>query len=352
MYLMTRGDKTFSKKDVLRMLGGAGIEADIPDRDTITGKEIFSTLLPNNLNLEFRANCCAQCEECLGDRCKNDSWVSIKNGQLVTGTIDSKAIGAFKGKIISKLHGVVDEEIIKEFIDNSGRLAVSFLNLRGFSMGISDLDLPPNIMETVYDKVEKAEKDSNDLIKSFNEKKLKILPGLTAEQSLETQILNVLAQVLNDVSEIVDEHIMDSDTIVMANSGAKGSLINITQMAACVGQEAILGQRIKRGYMNRTLPHFKQDDLSVDAHGFVKKGFKQALSPTELFWNIMNGREGLMDKSLRTRKSGYMQRRLINALQDLQVNKDTVVKNSAGTIIQFKAGEDGIDPAKTERGDS
>jgi len=163
--------------------------------------------------------------------------------------------------------------------------------------------------------------------------------------------LNVLAQGLNDVSEIVEQHIKPSDIIVMANSGAKGSLVNITQMAACVGQEAILGQRIKRGYFNRTLPHFRQGDLSADAHGFVKRGFKQALSPAELFWNIMNGREGLMDKSLRTRKSGYMQRRLINALQDLQVKHDMVVKNSVGQIIQFKVGEDAVNPAKSDWGD-
>ena len=61
----------------------------------------------------------------------------------------------------------------------------------------------------------------------------------------------------------------------------------------------------------------------------------------------MNGREGLMDKSLRTRKSGYMQRRLVNALQDLKIAKDNSVRTSNGRIIQFVAGEDGIDPTKS-----
>jgi DNA-directed RNA polymerase subunit A' len=64
----------------------------------------------------------------------------------------------------------------------------------------------------------------------------------------------------------------------------------------------------------------------------------------------MNGREGLMDKSLRTRKSGYMQRRLVNALQDLKVYNDGTVRNSVGEIIQFKAGEDGVDPSKSDWG--
>jgi DNA-directed RNA polymerase subunit A' len=136
----------------------------------------------------------------------------------------------------------------------------------------------------------------------------------------------------------------------MIESGSKGSMINTTQMAAVVGQETILGKRIKRGYINRTLPHIRPGDLSPLAHGFVSKGFKQGLSPFELFWNIMNGREGLMDKSLRTRKSGYMQRRLMNALQDMKVEHDMTVRNAGGEIIQFFAGEDGIDPTKSDWG--
>ncbi len=351
MYLLTRGDEKFSKRETLDMFSRAGIRMDLPDKEHFTGKDIFSLLLPESLNIEFRSSCCVQCEKCLNDGCKFDCWVKIKDGKLTKGTIDAAAVGALKGKIISRLHGLVDTDEIKTFIDNCGRLGVSYLAGRGFSIGISDLDLTADVMDEVKKRVEKAERNSDSLIDKYGKNELKILPGLTAAQSLETQILNVLAEGLNDVSEIVKEKIKESDIVSMANSGAKGSLINITQMAACVGQEAILGQRIKRGYFNRTLPHFKKGDLSADGHGFVKQGFKQELSPTELFWNIMNGREGLMDKSLRTRKSGYMQRRLVNALQDLRVNPNMSVKNSNGHIIQFVAGEDGVDPSKSEWGD-
>ena len=351
IYLLTKGNMTFKRKDAMAIIAAAGMDLDLPDKDELTGKDIFSSLLPDSLSMEFKANCCTHCDTCLKERCKDDAWVKIKDGQLVAGTIDSAAVGAFKGKIISKMHRVVDTDKIKEFIDDCGRLAISYLARRGFSIGISDLDLPPVIMHHVKDRVDEAEKESNQLIDKFGKQTLKILPGLTAKQSLETQILNVLAEALNDISKIVEQHIKQSDIIVMANSGSKGSLVNITQMAACVGQEAILGQRIKRGYSNRTLPHFKKGDLSADAHGFVTRGFKQALSPTELFWNVMNGREGLMDKSLRTRKSGYMQRRLINALQDLQVRHNMVVKNSAGQIVQFRVGEDSVNPSKSDWGE-
>jgi DNA-directed RNA polymerase subunit A' len=64
----------------------------------------------------------------------------------------------------------------------------------------------------------------------------------------------------------------------------------------------------------------------------------------------MGGREGLVDTAVRTQQSGYMQRRLINALEHLRVEYDGTVRNSMGDIIQFKYGEDGIDPAKSDHG--
>jgi DNA-directed RNA polymerase subunit A' len=65
----------------------------------------------------------------------------------------------------------------------------------------------------------------------------------------------------------------------------------------------------------------------------------------------MGGREGLVDTAVRTSRSGYMQRRLINALEDLKVMQDGSVRNTAGTIIQLKYGEDGIDPTRSVGGD-
>ena len=57
-----------------------------------------------------------------------------------------------------------------------------------------------------------------------------------------------------------------------------------------------------------------------------------------------------MDSSLKTRVSGYMQRRLVNALQDIKVDHDYLVKDSGNTVIQFVPGEDGVDPAKSDGG--
>jgi DNA-directed RNA polymerase subunit A' len=350
IYLLTKKGTVIGREETSQLFSNANIEIDLPDGDSFTGKQIFNLLLPKNLDIAFKANACRNCENCLREDCKHDAWVDIKKGVLKTGVIDSKAVGAFKGKIISKINTVSDHEEVKRFINRCGRLGVSFLMLRGFSLGISDLDLTQKIKKDIENEVNDAKDEAELLIEKYKKKELKILPGLTAKNSLEAQIMNALASGISRVSDIVADNIKQSDILVMSQSGAKGSIVNTTQMTAVVGQETILGKRIKRGYYHRTLPHIKRGDLSPMSHGFVEKGFKEGLSPFEFFWNIMNGREGLMDKSLRTRKSGYMQRRLVNALQDLKVSDDGTVRTANNELVQFMAGEDGIDPSKSDWG--
>ena len=145
---------------------------------------------------------------------------------------------------------------------------------------------------------------------------------------------------------------MDNSAVAMAISGARGSMLNLTQMAACVGQQSVRGERIQRGYSERTLPHFYKGDLGADAHGFVKSSYKRGLNPIEFFFHAMGGREGLVDTAVRTSQSGYLQRRLINALQDLEVKYDGTVRETRGQIVQFVYGDDGVDPSKSDYGKS
>jgi len=90
-------------------------------------------------------------------------------------------------------------------------------------------------------------------------------------------------------------------------------------------------------------------DLGAAAKGFVKSSYKKGLNATEYFFHSMGGREGLVDTAVRTSRSGYMQRRLINALEDIKVLPDRTVRNTSGTIVQFRYGEDGIDSSRSVR---
>ncbi|MBL7160803.1 MAG: DNA-directed RNA polymerase subunit A' [Candidatus Aenigmarchaeota archaeon] len=347
IFLLTDKKVVLSKNEASQLLGSAGIDLDLPDKKEFTGKEMFSLLLPKSLTMDFESHYAKSFDLTEEKKKENDLWVVIKDGVLESGRVDKSSVGAEDGKIFRKLETLLDSDGLRDFIDRAGRLGVAYVMIRGLTLGISDLDISNIAEKKIHVEIENAEKESDSIIKKYEKGEMRILPGLTKSESLEAQILNTLARGVSRISEIVREHIVGNDILVMSGSGAKGSLINMTQMAAIVGQETIAGKRIKRGYYNRTLSHIKEGDLSPLSHGFVTSGFKQGLTPFELFWNIMNGREGLMDKSLRTRKSGYMQRRLVNALQDLKVSSDLTVRNSVNQIIQFKAGEDGIDPSRS-----
>jgi DNA-directed RNA polymerase subunit A' len=136
----------------------------------------------------------------------------------------------------------------------------------------------------------------------------------------------------------------------MIKSGARGNMLNLAQMAACVGQQALRGKRIGNSYDDRSLSIFKKNSLGVKERGFIEHGFKEGLDPEEFFFGAMTGRDSLMDTALRTPKSGYLYRRLANALQDLKIEYDYTVRDANKRIIQFKYGEDGIDVSKSENG--
>lgn len=72
------------------------------------------------------------------------------------------------------------------------------------------------------------------------------------------------------------------------------------------------------------------------------------MSPTEFLFHAVSGREGLVDTAVKTAETGYMSRRLMKALEDLVCHYDCSVRDSFGGMIQFKYGDDALDPAMIE----
>ena len=338
-YLLTHDDNHFDEATVLDLLRQTSVN-DLPepageeDGDPYwTGDEVFSVLLPGGLDLTF--------ESSSGDE------VVIEDGTLAEGTIDEMAVGGFVGEIVETIAKVYDESRARQFIDDVSGLAVRSIMHFGFSFGISDEDLPEEARDEIDVAIQEAEDEVERLIETYDRGELESLPGRTLEETVEMKIMQALGKARDEAGEIAEQYLdEDNPGVVMADSGARGSMLNLTQMAGCVGQQAVRGERINRGYEDRTLSHFKEDDLSADARGFVRHSYKEGLNPKEFFFHAMGGREGLVDTAVRTSKSGYLQRRLINALQELEAQYDGTVRNAEDDIVQFEYGEDGVDPMK------
>ncbi len=361
LYLLTRGERKFTREEVMSIIRPLNVKELPPPKyvengkEYWTGKQIFSLILPD-ITLEFKAEICQGCDECRKEECPYDAYVIIKNGELVRGTIDEKAVGAFKGIVIDEIVRKYGTEKAKEFIDQMTHLAIRAIMFTGFTIGIDDEDIPQEAIEQIKEVIAEAEKRVEELIKAYREGNLEPMPGRSLEETLEMMIMRELGKARDQAGKIAGKFLgYNNPAVIMAVSGARGSMLNLTQMAACIGQQSVRGERIKRGYTytNRTLPHFKPGDLSAKARGFVESSYKRGLNPIEFFFHAMGGREGLVDTAVRTSQSGYLQRRLINALQDLKVEYDgTVKEQTSGTLVQFRYGEDGVDPMKSFRGKS
>lgn len=193
------------------------------------------------------------------------------------------------------------------------------------------------IIVTAKDKVK-------DIIKKAQENELEAQPGRTAIESFENHVNQILNRARDDAGREAQKSLSEANNVkAMVTAGSKGSFINISQMIACVGQQNVEGKRIPYGFVKRTLPHFTKDDHGPEARGFVENSYLKGLTPQELFFHAMGGREGLIDTAVKTSETGYIQRRLVKAMEDVMVKYDGTVRNSLGDVIQFLYGEDGMD---------
>ena len=357
-YLLSSKVTLLTQDQVSDLLASINYDGEIPEPAVLspkrvwTGKQIISLLLPENFNFSKEAKISSGVLKCTDEECFWDSYLVVKKGKLLLGVLDKAAIGAQQPE--SMLHFLVREygnTFGKEFMDKAFRLFLRFIEMRGFTMALADIMIPEQAYDEIKEVVEEAKKEIEELIKMYREGKLEPMPGRTLEETLEIKILDVLSKARDKAGERAVKYLDPFNNVfIMAKTGARGSALNITQMTAMLGQQSVRGQRISRGYRGRTLPHFKRGDIGPEARGFVASSFVKGLNPIEMFFHAAGGREGLVDTAVRTSQSGYMQRRLINSLIDLVVEYDGTVRSAYGELVQFKYGEDGVDPKNTSFG--
>ena len=355
-YYLTHGNPRFDSMEALTILSKLEHKTlvDAIEEEGVkywTGKQLFSLVLPEDFRATFKASICRNCDVCLKEDCEHDAYVKIREGKLLTGTIDARAIGNAKGKVLDKIARDYGSDRARQFIDECTRLCLGAIMNRGFSTGIDDEDIPDEAKLQIYEYNKESIARVDKFVESYREGTLDQMPGRSLRETLEVEVMKILADARDKAGEVAERHLgMENSAVVMAKSGARGSMLNLSQMAGAVGQQAVRGERLSRGYRGRTLSHFEKDDLGAEAKGFVSNSYKSGLNPAEYFFHSMGGREGLVDTAVRTSRSGYMQRRLISALEDLKLTADGTIRNTADTIVQFRYGEDGVDPTRAVQG--
>jgi DNA-directed RNA polymerase II subunit RPB1 len=352
-FLLTKRDSFLTKSEFMLLSSHLENGKNLLSVPTIlkpnllwTGKQLISLIIPH-INLSRVS--LSHSEELCSDLSYNDTRVLIINGELLSGIIDKRTIGASNGSIIHVIWKEYGPEETTRFISQFQVIVNNWLIWNGFSVGIGDTISSSEINKNVYKIIHGAKKKvelvaKKDLI-NFKEN----LSNKIIRDTFENQINKLLNNARDMSGSDAQKKLADTNNIkIMVVCGSKGSFINISQIIACVGQQNIEGNRIPLNFKGRSLPHFKKFNTKPETRGFVENSYINGLNPSEFFFHSMGGREGLIDTAIKTSETGYIQRRLSKAMEDVSITYDLTVRDGQNGIIQFFYGEDGMDAAFLE----
>jgi DNA-directed RNA polymerase III subunit RPC1 len=362
-YLVTHKDVFFDREEFCKWIAcfaDANEQVDLVPPAIVkpkalwTGKQLMTMLVrPRNntsngcyVNLESKEKFYKKDDHF----CPSEGFVLFRGGEHLCGALGKKTLGAeSKTGLFYVLIRDFGAAEATRCMARLAKFCARYIGDRGFSIGIDDVTPSDEMIAQKKEQLKLGKEKATAEIELYNTKQIRLKPGCNALQSFESNVNGILGKVRENCGKAALSALHPRNAaLTMAQCGSKGSPLNISQMVACLGQQSVAGARIQEGFVNRTLPHFPSGALYPAAKGFVENSFYSGLTPTEFFFHTMGGREGLVDTAVKTAETGYMARRLMKALEDLSLQYDNTVRNSEKTVVQFKYGDDSLNPQDME----
>lgn len=220
-------------------------------------------------------------------------------------TITKKALA----RIISYLYRQYGQDVTVNCLDNIKELGFHYATTSGITIGVVDLEIPSEKEKIL----EEAEINVSKIKEQFNY-------GLIMEEERVEKIINAWTNAADKVVTAILSNLSSFNPLyMMADSGARGSRRQIGQLAGMRGLMA---------------------DPSGKIIEFpIRSNFREGLSCLEYFISTHGARKGLADTALRTSKSGYLTRRLIDVAQDVIITEDDCGTNDGVYVSDIQ--EDG-----------
>lgn len=299
-----------------------------PVHTSIPGKVLMSVIFPHNFHYTKHTG-----------TCEINPVVKVIDGIILpeSGPLCKKTIGAKTNSMIHVVWKEFGNKAALRFISDIQQVTDRWLPYNGFSFGISDC------LASKKDQVAKT-------ILEMKMKESEIMEGYNTIKPIDDEMEGKLGQLLNSTMNVGDRIAISSMSKgsknalnIMRTSGAKGSVVNLTQIAAFVGQQNMNGHRFATGLTNgtRSLPHYKPHDNSAEPRGYVFHSYVEGLNPQEVFTHSASGRTGLMATAVRTQTTGYIQKKMGRTVEDNSVRQDFTTRNG-DKIVQFMTGGDGM----------
>ena len=235
----------------------------------------------------------------------------IENYYIIT---DRNLVGKkMLGKIIDKCIAVHDMTKTAEVLDALKSLGFKYSTKGAITISVSDIEIPEEKAQYLAEAEEKIEK----ITKQYRR-------GLMTDDERYVQVINTWNETSTKVTNALMSKLDQYNPIfMMADSGARGSVNQIRQLAAM------------RGLMANT------SGRAVEIP--IRANFREGLNVLEYFISTHGARKGLADTALRTADSGYMTRRLVDVAQDLIIRAEDCGTEEYITVTAIKDGNEMIE---------
>ena len=277
-----------------------GLETAEPDENIKLYSNFDEALLAYNLDvIKLRETIRVR-----NDRSEDKEIISTTVGRIIFNSLLHESFeyhnetvdkGLLKDLTLRSFKELGNEETAR-LLDGLKSTGFEYATKSGITMAINDIKIP----DSKYAIVKKADSQIELLEEKFNQ-------GFITDEEKYRSAVNIWTNANEEVTaEIQDSLSIYGGLYYMAESGAKGNIAQIKQMAGM------------RGLMSD--PKGKIIDRPI------KSNFREGLTVLEYFISTHGARKGLADTALRTADSGYLTRRLIDVAQEM-----TIIEEDCGT---------------------
>ena len=303
--------KVFGSEDEATLAyanGAVGLHAPIRVRvtRTVDGEEITGIINATVGRLIFNE----KIPQDLGfvDRSKPENKLALE----IEFKVDKKMLGKIIDKSI-KIHGITDTATL---LDNVKAMGFKYSTRGAITVGVSDMEIPEEKKVFLAEAEEEIEKITK-----------KYLRGLLTNEERYQKVISIWSETSDKVTQALMNNLDELNPIfMMANSGARGSVNQIRQLAAM------------RGLMADT------SGRTIEIP--IKANFREGLTVLEYFISTHGARKGLTDTALRTADSGYLTRRLVDVSQDVIVREADCGTDDGIIVSDIKDGNEIIEKMK------
>mgnify|MGYP004585763063 FL=1 len=290
-----------------RMIGGREVSGMI---DATVGRLIFNERIPQDLGFIDRSLPENVLKLEIGDNVLKKPQVKEAINDNVEPGVDKKLLGKIINASIKK-HGITETATL---LDDIKAMGYKYSTLGAITVCVDDMQIPKEKQELLAAAEERVDK----VMKNYRR-------GLLTDEERHRHIIAIWSETSNQVTDAMMDNLRQLNPIyMMANSGARGSVNQMRQLAAM------------RGLMADT------SGRTIEIP--IRSNFREGLTVLEYFISTHGARKGLTDTALRTADSGYLTRRLVDVSQDVIVREEDCGTRDGIIVSDIRDGNEIIEP--------